>query len=251
MAYHFGKFAWFEHVSRDTATAKEFYGSLLGWQVKAFAPGAYEVIHNGEQFIGGVVAADDGTPNHWRSWLSVPDVDDRHAAALAAGAQPVLAPRDWPGIGRGATVLDPTGARVSLWKGAQGDRDDAQRVAAGDWDWNELATPDPARALAFYESVFGYTHEDWDMGASGMYHVLKGPDGVARAGVMKAPHEGMPALWTPYVKVEDTAATVAKVAPLGGTLLLEPKDVKDVGRIAILADPLGAVLGLIQPVVKA
>jgi hypothetical protein len=240
MASHFGKFAWFEHVSNDTAKARQFHESLLGWKVKALEPGGYEVIHNGEEFIGGIVAAEAGTPNHWRSWLSVPDVDDRYGAALAAGAASVLAPRDWPGIGRGATVLDPTGARVSLWKGAQGDRDDAEKVAAGDWDWNELSTPDPARAVAFYEAVFGYTHEDG---------IFKGRDGRARGGVRKQT-EGAP-MWVPYVKVEDTAATAAKVAPLGGSLLLDPIDVKDVGRAAMLADPLGAVLGLIQPVVKA
>lgn len=251
MAYHFGKFAWFEHVSGDTAKTRQFYESLLGWNVKAFSPGGYEVIHNGEQFIGGVVAAEPGTPSHWRSWLSVPDVDDRYAAALAAGAQSVLAPRDWPGAGRGAIVLDPTGARLSIWKGAQGDREDVDPVPAGDFDWNELTTRDPARALTFYETVFGYTHDDWDMGPQGTYHVLKGPDGRMRGGIMKAPDANVPPMWAPYVKVEDAAATAARVAPLGGRLLLEPVDVKDVGRVAMLADPLGAVLGFIQPVVKA
>jgi hypothetical protein len=68
---------------------------------------------------------------------------------------------------------------------------------------------------------------------------------------MKSPDAGAPPMWVPYVKVEDAAATAARVAPLGGTLLLEPIDVKDVGRVAVLADTLGAMLGFIQPVVKA
>jgi len=250
MAYHFGKFAWFEHLSNDTAKARQFYEQLFGWKVKAFSPGGYDVIHNGEDFIGGIVAAEGGDHAHWRSWLSVPDVDDRFAAAIAAGAKPVMQPRDYPGIGRGATVLDPTGARLSIWKGNSGDRDDSDAVKSGDFDWNELATPDPQKALAFYESVFGYQHVDWDMGEAGMYHVLNDANGRGRGGMMKA-HDGAPAAWVPYVKVERADETAARVGPLGGDLLLKPMDVKDVGRIAILSDPFGAPLGIIQPAVKA
>ena len=250
MAFHYGKFAWFEHVSNDTAKARQFYEQLFGWKVKSFAPGSYEVIHNGEDFIGGIVAAEAADPAHWRSWLSVPDVDDRYAAGIAAGAQAVMPPRDYPGIGRGATLRDPTGARVSIWKGASGDRPDVDAVKDGDFDWNELATPDPQRALAFYESVFGCTHEDWDMGEAGMYHVIKDAAGRPRGGMMKG-HEGAPAAWVPYVKVEQADETAARVGPLGGSLLLTPIDVKEVGRIAILSDPFGAPLGFIQPAVKA
>lgn len=251
MAYHFGKFAWFEHVSNDAAKARQFYEGLLGWKVKAFAPGTYDVIHNGEDFIGGVVAAGAGTPNHWRSWISVADIDDRYRAALAAGAKPVMEPVDYPGIGRGATVLDPTGARVSIWKGLQGDRPDAERVASGDFDWAELVTHDPQKALAFYESVFGYTHIDWDMGPMGVYRVLQDANAKARGGVFKAQHESDAAKWVPYVKVESADATAARVAPLGGTLVQKVADVPEVGRVGMLADPAGAMLGFIQPAVKA
>lgn len=251
MAYHHGKFAWFEHVSGDIAKARQFYEQLLGWKVKAFAPGTYEVIHNGDDFIGGVVAAEGGDAGHWRSWMSVPDVDDRYAAALAAGAMPVMPPRDYPGIGRGATVLDPTGARVSIWKGLNGDRGDVASVKAGDFDWNELATPDPQKALAFYESVFGYSHRDMDMGELGKYHVLTDAGGVPRGGVQKTAKGSDPALWAPYVKVEDANGTAARVAPLGGKLLLEPHPVPGVGRVGMFADPSGALLGFMQPEVKA
>jgi hypothetical protein len=251
MAHHFGKFAWFEHVSNDASKARQFYEDLLGWKVKAFSSGGYEVIHNGADFIGGVVAADSGTPNHWRSWLSVPDVDDRFQAALAAGAKPLMQPVDYPGIGRGATVLDPTGARVSIWKGLQGDRPDVERVAAGDFDWNELATPDPVKAIAFYESLFGYTHVDWDMGPAGTYYVLQDPGRRMRGGVTKMQDTSSTPMWVPYVKVENADAIAARVAPLGGTLAEKVADVPEVGRVGMLVDPTGATLGFIQPVVKA
>ena len=251
MSYHPGKFAWFEHVSTDTAKAKQFHEQLFGWQVKSFAPGGYEVIHNGESFIGGVVAAEPGMPNYWRGWMSVDDVDDRYRAAVAAGARAVMPPTDFPGVGRGATLVDPTGALVSIWKGLEGDRPDEDETAVGDWCWNELATPDPKKALEFYESVFGYTHDDMDVGPEGPYHILKGADGVARGGVMKTSSDAMPAMWVPYVRVEDADAIAARVAPLGGRLMLAPTNIENVGRIGMLYDPLGAPLGFIKTVVKA
>ena len=67
-----------------------------------------------------------------------------------------------------------------------------------------------------------------DMGEAGMYHVLNDAAGRARGGVMKLPHEGAPAMWVPYVKVERCDETAARVGPLGGDLLLKPMDVKEV-----------------------
>jgi len=248
MAHLYGKFVWFEHVSADPARARQFYEGLLGWKVGDDAD--YPEIGNAGTFIGGMVRAEDGAPDHWRSWVSVPDVDERYRAALAAGGTAAMPPRDFP-VGRGATVVDPTGARISLWKDASGDRADPANTAAGDWDWVELATPDPQRALAFYESVFGYTHADWDMGPQGIYHVLNDAQGRSRAGVTKAPAQHPGALWIPYVKVEDADAIAARVAPLGGTLAQAPAEVPGVGRAGMLLDPLGAAMGFIQPAVKA
>lgn len=243
-----GKFVWFEHVSPDPARARQFYEGLLGWKVAGDAE--YPEIDNAGTPIGGMVAGDDGTPAHWRSWLSVPDVDDRYRAAIAAGATAAMPPRDFP-VGRGATVIDPTGARISIWKDASGDRADAESTAVGDWEWNELATPDPRKALDFYQTAFGFLHRDFDMGPGGMYHVLTDLKGLPRGGVMKSPDASAPAMWVPYVKVEDADAIAARVAPLGGKLCLDPHDVPGVGRVGMLLDPLGASLGFICPEVTA
>ena len=251
MSYHPGKFNWFEHLSSDTAKARLFYQALFGWKVTqvAGAGRSYDMIENAGEGIAGFLPAPPGVPNHWASYLSVRDVDASFKAALAAGAKAYMQPRDFPGAGRGATIADPTGAVVSLWKSAQGDREDRDPVPAGDWVWNELLTPDVAGALAFYEGVFGFTHEEMKTGPQGAYYVLKGPDGQARAGLMKAPHADTPPMWLPYVRVEEADATAARVAPLGGTLMMAPQDVPTVGRIAALVDPLGASIAFIQPAV--
>jgi predicted enzyme related to lactoylglutathione lyase len=251
MSYRYGKFTWFEHVSADPGKAAQFYAGLFGWAVKPVGMGAgtYDMICSGDAGIGGFVR-EAAQPAHWASWISVPDVDAAYSNALAAGANAVAPPADYADIGRGATFVDPTGARICIWHSRQGDREDSDEAAVGDWTWNELSTPDPAKAIAFYESVFGYTHQEMDMGEHGKYHVLHTSDGRARGGVMKLPHADATPMWRPYVRVEDADAVASRVAPAGGMLLMPPADIPDVGRIGMLLDPMGAAVGFIKPAVK-
>jgi predicted enzyme related to lactoylglutathione lyase len=251
MSYHPGKFTWFEHLSGDTAKARQFYEALFGWKV-ASVPGAarqYQMIENGGEGIGGILQAPPRVPGHWASYLSVTDVDASFKAALAAGAKALMPPTDFPGVGRGATIADPMGAAVSLWKGTQGDREDREQVPAGDWVWNELLTHDVPKSLAFYEGVFGFTHDEMTMGPGGAYFILKSADGKNRAGVMKAPSPFAPPMWMPYVRVEQADEIAARAAPLGGKLMMPPQDVPTVGRLGALFDPLGAAIAFIQPAV--
>jgi predicted enzyme related to lactoylglutathione lyase len=73
-----------------------------------------------------------------------------------------------------------------------------------------------------------------------------GGTGQGVAGLMQNQNENIPAMWTPYVGVEDTDATCAKAKELGAKAIVEPMDVPTVGRFAILQDPQGAVFGIIR-----
>ena len=57
--------------------------------------------------------------------------------------------------------------------------------------------------------------------------------------------EGVPPNWMGYIEVDDVDATLAAVTAAGGEALSEPFDVPDVGRIAPIKDPTGAVVSLI------
>jgi predicted enzyme related to lactoylglutathione lyase len=72
-------------------------------------------------------------------------------------------------------------------------------------------------------------------------------EGLNVAGIGPLMAEGQPPAWTTYVNVADATATAASVATAGGTVLAGPMDVMDKGRLALVADPTGAVLGLWQP----
>jgi hypothetical protein len=250
MSHHLpGKFVWFEHLSADTAAASRFYDALFGWRTQATqmgGPEPYPLIMNGAEGIGGFRTAPAGSPAAWMSYLSVRDVNLAHAAVLAAGGRSLMPPTDFGPIGRGATLADPTGAVFSVWTDAQGDRADAARAPVGDWMWNELMTPDEKKALAFYESVFGYTHDTMDMGPQGSYYLLKTGD-TMRAGLMRSPMSDTPPMWVPYVAVADCDATSARAKGLGATVIVEPTDIPNVGRFATLLDPHGACIAFMKP----
>ncbi len=244
-----GKFVWFEHMSGDAVRARKFYDALFGWHTELTPMGGtepYPLIMNGNQGIGGFRTAPPGAPSLWMSYLSVADVSASHAAALAAGAKSLMPPTDFPPVGRGATLADPTGAVFSIWTSAQDDRADAEKTPVGDWHWNELMTPDEKKALAFYEGVFGYTHDSMDMGPQGTYYLLKKGE-VMRGGLMRSPMPDTPPLWVPYVAVADCDATAAKASSLGAQVIVPPTDIPNVGRFATLIDAQGACIAFMKP----
>ncbi|HEY2978676.1 MAG TPA: VOC family protein [Burkholderiaceae bacterium] len=247
MSYLPGKFVWFEHMSSDVPKARKFYEQLFAWHTEVMPMGdkRYSMIHNGDEGIGGYTESPAGVPNHWIGYVSVPDVDQTHAAALAAGAKQLMAPTDFGPVGRGSAIKDPTGAPFCLWKSADADRPDAPQAPVGSWCWNELWTPDEQTALAFYEKVFGYTHDTMDMGEQGTYYMLK-KDGISRAGLMRSVEPKAPSMWLPYVAVADCDATAEKAKSLGGQVVYAPHDIPNVGRFSVLVDPLGAAVAIIK-----
>ncbi|HWM63433.1 MAG TPA: VOC family protein [Solirubrobacterales bacterium] len=113
--------------------------------------------------------------------------------------------------------------------------------------WIDLGTPDQDAAAEFYGALFGWSVEaDENAEETGGYRVATLRD-KAIGGVMKLMEEGQPPSWSTYIAVEDADATAAKAKEAGGSVMFEPMDVLDYGRMAFIVDPTGAVLGLWQP----
>jgi uncharacterized protein len=110
--------------------------------------------------------------------------------------------------------------------------------------WADAQTPDLAASTAFYEGLFGWTAEDQGEEA-GHYTMfkLRGLD-VAAIGPLQA--EGMPAVWTTYLASDDVDETAKQAEAAGGTVFMAPFDIFDSGRMAVIADPSGAVFGVWQ-----
>lgn len=115
--------------------------------------------------------------------------------------------------------------------------------------WIDLNSPDIDASIRFYSSVFGWDHDDQHDDQNDRIYTNFTKDGalVAGLGPQQPGTDGAPALWTSYVAVDDVDAASAKANAAGGTITLPPMDVMDHGRMAMVADPAGAVIAMWQP----
>jgi uncharacterized protein len=107
--------------------------------------------------------------------------------------------------------------------------------------WIDTSHPDPEAVLGFYSGLFGWEFEDvMPPGSPGKYFIAR--LNAADVAAVASQPEGAPpmAVWNTYVWVDSADETAAKVVEAGGSVLMEPFDVMNAGRMAVLADPEGA-----------
>ena len=246
---HVGKFIWFDLFTRDLPGACDFYGRLFGWSFEDTAPGNPNLktirydgipIGNAAQIKSN---ADKMTESKWLSFMSVANVDQTVEWITKNGGAVHIPPKDMPHRGRLALVHDPQGAPFAVLTASKGDPPDHPFVP-NCWIGSELWTHDVTGALKFYGNVAGYQPETRKTDADSSYLVLF-RDGQPRGGMVKIPWKDVKPNWVPYIGVRDIEAIVLKAEKLGGKVLvgLDP-DRKD--DVAILADPSGAVFGVLQ-----
>jgi predicted enzyme related to lactoylglutathione lyase len=250
--HHAGKVIFVELVTPDIAAAKQFYGGLFGWSFRDLAGGGltYAQASVGGHTVAGLVQRDVPAGEHrqpaWLTFLSVNDVDAAKTTALQLGGKVLFEPHDFPDRGREAVLADPQGAVFAVLASSSGDTPDTL-AAPGDWIWSSLLTSDPDKGAAFYQTLFNY--EVFELAAEqGGEHLLLASDNYARASVNSLPLNvpNMHPHWLSYVRVTDTVAMVAKAVSLGGRVLVPPRVDRHGGRIAVVADPLGAPFGLLE-----
>lgn len=109
--------------------------------------------------------------------------------------------------------------------------------------WADLTVSDVAGATAFYSTVLGWSFDEPDDQFGG--YVIGQIDGAAAAGIGPM-QPGTPTAWTLYFASDDADATAATVTEHGGTMLLPPGEVGELGRLFVASDPTGAVFGVWQ-----
>ncbi|MFG2879300.1 VOC family protein [Streptomyces sp. NPDC048337] len=118
--------------------------------------------------------------------------------------------------------------------------------------WIDLMVPDQQAALDFYCDLFGWQGEIGppETGGYSVCHLK----GKPVAGIMKAsnpdgsvPDPMPPTVWNTYLTTDNLDGTLKAVTDAGGTVVMGPADVMDLGRMAFIADPTGATFGLWQP----
>lgn len=106
--------------------------------------------------------------------------------------------------------------------------------------WVDLSSPDPDAAAGFYGELLGWETEDqMPLDMPGQYFMcrVRGRD-VAAIGTQQA--EDAPPMWNTYVSVASADESAATVRKSGGTVLGEPFDIFDAGRMVLALDPAGA-----------
>ena len=247
-----GKVVLVELVTPDLAAAERFYGGLFGWTFRDISAGTTEyaeALLDGRPVAGLIqrpLPAGQHVQPAWLTFFSVRDVDSAEGIALRHGAKLLFAPHSFPDRGREAVFADPEGAVFAVLASSSGDPPDFLS-APGEWIWTSLMARDPDAETAFYQTLFGYDVYPLPAGG-GAQHLLLAAEGYARASVNSLPlnRPDARAYWLDYVRVDDAAAAAARVAALGGHVLVAPRVDRQGGQIAVVADAQGAPFGLLE-----
>ncbi|HEX7149923.1 MAG TPA: VOC family protein [Thermoanaerobaculia bacterium] len=241
-----GNFCWVELATTDDAAAKRFYTELFGWTTNEIPMGEeggmmYIMLQKDGKDVGALykMMPDQQMPPNWQTYVATDDIDNVAEKAKSLGGNVVAGPFDVYDSGRMAVVADPAGAMFGLW---QAKEHIGYRVKdeSGSVCWSELTAPDLDAARKFYGGLFGWTwkespeYTEWQHG------------GQSIGGAMQPKHEGMPPHWMPYFAVDDADTIVAKAKSLGASVYVEPTDIPNVGRFAVVADPQGAAFAIIK-----
>ena len=240
--------SWIDLGSPDIEGSKAFYTALFGWEAADQGPdaGGYQMFTLQGKPVAGLGPAQNPGPPYWTTYVTVADADATAAVVRDAGGTALLEPMDVLDAGRMAVFADPTGVPFSIWQaGAHIGSGLVNEVGA--FCWNELNSRDTATAAAFYGAVFGWEAKSSDM--PGMDYTEFLLDGKSIAGMIdmkgRVPDE-IPPHWLAYVGVADVEATTAQATELGGTVLVPPTEIPNMGRFAVVGDPQGAFLGTFE-----
>jgi predicted enzyme related to lactoylglutathione lyase len=122
-------------------------------------------------------------------------------------------------------------------------------MSHGTFCWNELMTHDVEKAKAFYTKVVGWTFDAMPMVGGGTYWVAKAGDKqVGGIFTMSGPeYKGMEERWVSILAVDNVDARVKKATQAGAQVLKGPFDIPNIGRVAYVQEPGGAMIGWITP----
>jgi uncharacterized protein len=250
--HHAGKMVWADLVTPDLAAAEKFYGGLFGWTFQPIHAGDidYAVAMLDGRPIGGLVQKAIPAGQHqqsaWLTFLAANDLDGVKKLAVSHGAKVLSDIKSYPMRGRQCVLSDPEGAVFALLASSSGDTPD-YLPATGDWIWSSLHAKDAGAEAAFYQNLLGY--DVFDLPSDdGLEHLILSTDDYARASAndLEQGSARRHSHWLNFVRVENAAQSAAKAVAMGGRVLVEPRADRHGGMLAVVADPAGAPVGLME-----
>ena len=246
-----GSFCWIELATTDQKAAKDFYSSLFGWspQDSPIEPSEFYTIFKleGRDAAAGYTLRQDqrtqGVPPNWMIYITVDSADQAATKVKQLGGTLIMPPFDVMDLGRMAVIQDPTGAHFCVWQARKNTGIGIAGVA-GSLCWADLSTSDAKRAGDFYSGLLGWRIMADEKDKSGYLHIKNGEHFIG--GIPPSAHRqpGVPPHWLAYFWVDDVDASAAKAKQLGAKFFVEPMTIENVGRMAVIADPQGAVFAI-------
>jgi predicted enzyme related to lactoylglutathione lyase len=246
---------WIDLNTSDVERSSAFYRSLFTWTTTEPADefgGYFNFLKDGSP-VGGCMARVDpepGVPDAWSVYLATDDLAKTLELATSHGAQVYVQPMAVGDLGTMGYLGDSAGAAVGVWQpGVFNGFSLVEETGAP--CWFELHTRDYAGSVAFYRDTFGWdTHVVSDTPDFRYTVMIDGEHWLA--GIMDASDllaNGAPSHWSVYFGVDDTDAALATTVALGGAVVMPAEDTP-YGRIAVAADPTGAIFNLVAPLVS-
>jgi predicted enzyme related to lactoylglutathione lyase len=245
---------WFELATTDQNAANTFYTSTLGWTLLEFPlpdGSKYSMFQLNGRDTGAAYTMmpevkAQGVPPHWMVYFAVANVDDAVRRLQELGGSVKQPAFDVMEHGRMAVCADPEGVVFSLWQPKQ---HIGVKVFGDDNSvcWVELATRDMARAKEFYSQLLGWqTQQSQTTDMAYTEFMVPGQKQTGGMLQMDAQWEGIPAYWGIYFKVARADEWVEKAKQHGAKVCHGPFNAPQVGRIAIMSDPQGAMFSIIE-----
>ena len=250
--YPSGSPSWADLLAHDGQAAKDFYTGLFGWTYDDHPAGEGMVYtmfsHNGVPVCASAEAGpmQQNLPAHWSVYVTVDDLEAAVERAKSAGGTVIFDPCDVLDVGRMAIIQDQEGAFLRLWHPLK-HAGAGKMHEPGALTWFELATTNPESAADFYQKALGVEiKQDENVQEFPYWLMWVGEQmvgGIIQIGEDWGP---VPPNWGVYFGVDDVDATAAKALELGGSAIIEPRDLMDFARFSVLRDSEGAVFTIIR-----
>jgi predicted enzyme related to lactoylglutathione lyase len=239
--------AWVDHQSADPDASRAFYSAVFGWTWEVSGPefGGYANAFARGKPVAGLGPLTPGAPPTaaWSVYLASTDAAGDADRIQAAGGAVIVPAMKVGSFGHMAVATDPTGAAFGLWQPLSHPGFQAMGTHGAPC-WFEVNTPDAPKLRDFYSGLWGHETQKLE----GMDYVMIVQGGRPRHGVMQMTEawEGIPPHWMTYFAHDDVDAAVKVIVEQGGAVKHGPFDTP-FGRMAVCADPAGAIFTAMTP----
>jgi predicted enzyme related to lactoylglutathione lyase len=234
---------WIDYGVPDVEAAKALYTSLFGWTYEggdAEYGGYLTCLAGGKRAAGMAPQQDPNDPPRWTTYFATDDARATAGRITENGGTVLVEPMEVGPMGTMVIALDPQGNPFGLWQAGQHTGVQIYNEPGG-LVWNEAAVDDPEAARTFYGAVFGFRFTEIE-GAD--RYTTFATDGGSLGGLGGA-QPGHSKGWVTCFSVASADDAVAAMEAGGGKVTMAAQDTP-FGRFAVLEDPWGAALSVMQ-----